>query len=164
MRFAAVAVELDSKKPWLIRWDLRALLAVMAVISGLMAPGCADPPAPPAPSVRLVPDSEGSLARGRFEVIGLDAPLLEDLKRNPPTAERWLRMLIVFPVNPSDPTAVPRPLAGSYEVEEGVIRFIPEDDLECGCRVQVDHRSSGVFEPRDFRRADSCRVRAVARG
>ncbi|MBL8794247.1 MAG: hypothetical protein JNM56_10095 [Planctomycetia bacterium] len=106
----------------------------------LLAPGCGARERPPAsvtatpqpPSIRLGADEQA------FEVVNLDAGQLSQFGKPGWPAERWPDVLAVR-VGPEAP-----PMAGAWDVADGVLRFRPRFPLRPGMRYTVAYTAPGA--------------------
>ena len=99
--------------------------ALASVLAGATA--CGGPQGPSRPAVALATPSAGA---PYVEVTGLSAPVLGALdgERSP---EDWAKVLRVA-VDATSPA-----MLGSYQVEGGTLRFVPQFPLDAGRRYQV---------------------------
>jgi hypothetical protein len=90
------------------------------------------------PTIRLQGGNTGS----SFEVVGLGRKDLEPLKLADPKPARWQEFFAVYVISDKLARDKNRPAVfGSYQVEDGVLRFVPRFPLVPGVRYRV------VFRP-----------------
>lgn len=111
-----------------------ALFLTLASALTLVAPGgecpAGESPAALEPEIRL-DTSVGSPDFGTFAAVNLDPSLLEDLERRDLSAADWQSIFAVYTGAPDDAGGRPA-VAGTWTVEDGLIRFQPRFPLVDG--------------------------------
>jgi hypothetical protein len=115
----------------MVTWTAALLVLWAALVGcGRRASVTVSPPTPAAPLPTIQLGKEG------FEVTGLDPRSVEALTAARMETDAWQALFAVYVDDKETPTARP-PVAGSYRVASGVLRFEPRYPLQRGVRYRA---------------------------
>jgi hypothetical protein len=103
------------------------------------SPSARNPAAPTnaSPSIRIIPAAD-SFGPATFEVAGLSSQILASLAEEQPGSIRWAGLFAVYVDGGGSGLKQALPAVnGTYRVEQGLLRFIPQFPLQPGLRYRA---------------------------